>query len=84
MCAQIRALYIVILLFCQPSDPKQLFDDFWQQWTDDYKQKGLRRGYTFSDEQLKTMVRLDLQVFMWYPNNIIQLSITQSGSIAVT
>ena len=56
MCAQIRALYIVILLFCQPSDPKQLFDDFWQQWTDDFKRKGHQRGYTFSDEQLKTMV----------------------------
>lgn len=62
MCPQIRALYIVILLFCQPSNPKILFEDFWQDWTDDFKQKGLRRGYTFTDEQLKTMVWLDLQV----------------------
>ena len=62
MCPQIRALYIVILLFCQPSNPKTLFEDFWQDWTDDFKQKGLRRGYTFTEEQLRTMVQLDLQV----------------------
>ena len=62
MCPQIRALYIVILMFCQPSDPRKLFDDFWQDWTDDFKRQGERRGYTFSEEQLKTMVRLDLQV----------------------
>ena len=64
MCPQIRALYIIIVVFCQPSNPKQLFDDFWQDWTDDFKQKGLRKGHTYSEEQLKTMVRLDLQVYV--------------------
>ena len=72
MCAQIRALYIVILLFCQPSNPSKLFDDFWQDWTDDFKRQGEKRGYTYTEEQLKTMVRLDLQVCICYLNNIIQ------------
>ena len=29
MCPQIRALYVVILMFCTPSDPARLFNDFW-------------------------------------------------------
>ena len=62
MCPQIRALYIVILLYCQPADPRKLFNDFWADWTDDFKRRGQNRGHVYSDSQLKTMVRLDLQV----------------------
>ena len=62
LCSQIRALYVVIVMFCQPADPRTLFDEFWADWTDDFKQKGQRRGLTFTEDQLKTMVRLDLQV----------------------
>ena len=62
MCPQIRALYVVILLYCQPADPRKLFDDFWDDWTDDFKLRGQRRGLAFTDSQLKTMVCLDVQV----------------------
>ena len=62
MSSQIRALYVVILLFCQPADPAQLFNEFWSDWSDDYQYRGQQRGITFTDEQLRTMVRLDLQV----------------------
>ena len=55
-------LYVIILLYCQPADPRKLFDDFWSDWTDDFKRKGERRSLTFTDNQLKTMVRLDIQV----------------------
>ena len=65
MCSQIRALYVIILMFCNPADARTLFEDFWKDWTDDFKQKGVRRGLTFTEEQLKTMVRLDLQVSMY-------------------
>ena len=82
MCPQIRALYIVILLFCQPSNPKILFEDFWQDWVDDFKKNGLQKGLTFSNEQLKTMVQLDLQVCMYCI--IVFNFFTKSGSIAVT
>ena len=40
MCPEIRSLYVVILMFCQPSDPKTLFDNFWNDWTDDFVHKG--------------------------------------------
>ena len=49
-------------MFCQPSDPKTLFDHFWKDWTDDFVCKGQSMNKTFTQEQLKTMVRLDLQV----------------------
>ena len=62
MCPEIRSLYVVILMFCQPSDAKALFDTFWNQWTDDFVHKGQSMNKTFTEEQLKTMVRLDLQV----------------------
>ena len=62
MCPQIRALYVIILMFCQPADPRKLFDDFWDGWTDDFKRKGHSRGVTYTEDQLRTMVRLDLQV----------------------
>ena len=61
-CPQIRAMYITILMFCQPADPIKLFDDFWKSWTDDFKWDGEQKGVIYTEEQLRTMVRLDLQV----------------------
>ena len=29
LCGQLRELYVVILMFCQPSNPRSLFDEFW-------------------------------------------------------
>ena len=53
---------MIILLFCQPSNPVKLFDEFWMDWTEDFKRKGEKRGMIVTDEKLKTMVRLDVQV----------------------
>ena len=49
-------------MFCQPSDPKALFDTFWNKWKDNFVRKGESKNKKFTEEQLKTMVRLDLQV----------------------
>ena len=62
LCPQIRALFVVILLFCQPADPKTLFEEFWRDWADDFVRKLERQGLTCSQEQLRTMVRLDIQM----------------------
>ena len=61
MCPQIRALFVVILIFCSPSDPARLFDEFWTTWTDDFKRRAENQLQTYTEGQLKTMVRLDLQ-----------------------
>ena len=42
---QIRELFIVILMFCQPSNPRELFEEFWNTWTDDFEQQGQRKTF---------------------------------------
>ena len=61
MCPQIRELYVIILMFCMPLNPLTLFDLHWQSWYDDFKYQAQRRGHSLSEEQLKTMVLLDLE-----------------------
>ena len=60
--AQLRELYVIILMFCQPSNPCSLFNEFWSTWIDDYQQLGRRRGTSLDDNQLKTMLLLDLEL----------------------
>ena len=48
-------------MFCMPSNPRQLFDDFWMTWTDDMEQKALRQGTELTEIQKRTMVLLDLE-----------------------
>ena len=62
LCPQIRELYVTILMFCQPANPRSLFDEFWQTWTDDFEQRGRHRNMALDDGQLRTMVLLDLQL----------------------
>ena len=62
LCPQIRELYVAILMFCQPANPRSLFDEFWQTWTDDFEQRGRHRNMALDSDQLKTMVLLDLQL----------------------
>ena len=59
---QIRAVYCIILMFCQPADPLKLFDDFWKTWTEDFERDAVKKGLQLSENNLRTMVRLDLQV----------------------
>ena len=49
-------------MFCGPANPRSLFDEFWQTWTDDLEQRGRSRNITLDEDQLKTMVLLDLQL----------------------
>ena len=62
LCPQIREMFVIILIFCRPSDPLALFTEFWETWIDDLKQKGAQRNVSLSDNQLKTMVLLDIEM----------------------
>ena len=44
MSAKIRDLCIIVFLFCMPSSPRQLFDEFWPSWCEDFEQKAIRQG----------------------------------------
>ena len=36
MSPNLRELFVIILVFCEPSWPRQLFDKFWTTWVEDY------------------------------------------------
>ena len=65
--ASIRILYITIALWCEPANPKTLFDKYWIQWTDDLVAKARKQGVILNPEddadqlRLKTLVLLDLK-----------------------
>ena len=62
MCPQIREMYVIILIFCMPSDPVSLFNEFWSTWVDDFQRKGIQRNVQLDEDQLRTMVLLDIEV----------------------
>ena len=62
LCPQIRELYVTILLFCMPSEPRALFDEFWSTWADDFEHRGQQRNLALTEAQLKTMVLLDIDM----------------------
>ena len=47
ICPQIRELFVTILMFCQPANPRALYDEFWTSWVDDFEQQARRRGKIF-------------------------------------
>ena len=63
LCPQIRELFVIILMFCQPSNPRALFDEFWETWIDDFEQQHREKNMVQMDmDQMKTMLLLDLEM----------------------
>ena len=62
MCPQIREMFIIILIFCQPSNPRTLFDEHWKEWIDDFEIQGQRSGVALTESQKHTMLLLDLEL----------------------
>ena len=56
MSAKIRDLCIIVFLFCMPSSPKQLFEEFWPSWCEDFELKAQRQGAVLTESQKKTLV----------------------------
>ena len=40
MCPQIRDMFVIILMFADPTNPRALFDQFWESWVDDFERHG--------------------------------------------
>ena len=57
----LRELFTTILLFCTPADPRDLFERHFLEWTDDLQAAALKKGLSLSDQQLRTLVLLDLE-----------------------
>ena len=57
----LRELYTTILLFCMPASPKDLFESHYMEWTDDFVYAAEERGMNLDEQQLKTLVLIDLK-----------------------
>ena len=74
-CSNIRNLFIIIALWCEPANPKALFDQFWLEWTDDLVAKARAKGVILNPEhesdqlKLKTLVLLDLKQKLYISHN---------------
>ena len=47
-------------MFCLPSNPRALFDEFWVTWTDDIEWRANRDQIVLNDSQKRTLVLLDI------------------------
>ena len=57
---RLRSLYVTIIVWSAPADPKALFDHFWLDWTDDFVHAAQKKGLVLDEGQKQTMVLLDL------------------------
>ena len=53
----LRELFITIILFCQPANPKELFENHFREWADDFVHRASKKGIQLSESQIKTLVR---------------------------
>jgi hypothetical protein len=57
----LRELFVTILLFSMPANPKELFENHYLEWTDDFTYEADGKGIALDDQQLKTLVLIDLK-----------------------
>ena len=60
LCPALRELYTTILLFSMPSNPRELFENHYLEWADDFKQRAEKNGFSLTEEQLKTLILVDI------------------------
>ena len=61
MSPALRELFVTILMFCNPSNPLELFEKFHVDWSDDFKRDMEQRNIEVNECQLKTLVTLDIK-----------------------
>ena len=61
LCPALRELFTTILLFCTPADPRDLFERHFMEWTDDIQAAASKKGLFLTEQQLRTLVLLDLE-----------------------
>ena len=57
----LRGLYVIILIWSAPANPRALFDHFWENWGDNYIREAGQKNVNLDDNMKKTMVLLDLK-----------------------
>ena len=61
----LRELFVILLRFCDPANPRQLFDNHWEEWCDDFKRSAgwtdLVSLHPEQSRQMQVCVLLDLE-----------------------
>ena len=65
---QIRAMYLIILEFCNPADPVGLFNRHWLEMAEDFS----RKHNNATADQLRGMVAMDLESRLRDKNSSLQ------------
>ena len=86
-CVNIRLLYVTIIVWCAPANPRALFDKFWLDWVDDLVAKASKQGVNLDvnraeDQQLlKTLVLLDLKQLLYaHEKELLDFQLTEPTS----
>ena len=67
----LRELYVIILRFCVPSNPRKLFDDHWMDWKDDFQTRaGWRDLVNLPEAQTHQVVVQKLKYFHSDPHSV--------------
>ena len=61
MPAALRELFVTIVLFCLPANPKELFNKHFLEWSDDFQAKAKKKNIVLTDVQIRTLVLLDIK-----------------------
>ena len=66
--ALLRELFVIILRFCVPSNPRKLFDDHWLEWKDDFQAKaGWKEVLILSDAQINQVIKQNCEMIFTQP-----------------
>ena len=57
----LRELFVIILIFCYPANPVELFNKYHLDWADDFKKDAEKKQISLNERQLRTLVTLDIQ-----------------------
>ena len=61
MPSTLRELFVTIVLFCMPANPRELFDKHFLEWSDDFQAEALKKNVVLNETQIRTLVLLDVK-----------------------
>ena len=57
----LRELFVIIVLFCMPSNPKELIEMPHLEWAEDFSQQANKKGVNLTESRMRTLVLIDIQ-----------------------
>ena len=61
MSSALRELFVIILLFCMPANPRELFEKHHTEWGDDFMAEAVKMNVKITNNQVRTLILLDIE-----------------------